>query len=77
MSTTKKSARRTRDTIVRKYGRGFYQKIGQQGGEESVNGGFASRKRGKDGLKGRQRAKVAGAKGGRANRRRVVRAKRK
>ena len=73
MSTTKKSARRTRDTN----GRGFYQKIGQQGGEESVNGGFASRKRGKDGLKGRQRAKVAGAKGGRANRRRVVRAKRK
>lgn len=40
MSTTKKSARRTRDTIVRKYGRGFYQKIGQQGGEESVNGGL-------------------------------------
>jgi hypothetical protein len=77
MSTTKKSARRTRDTIVRRYGRGFYQKIGQQGGEESKDGGFASRKRGKDGLRGKQRAKVAGAKGGRANRGKTLRRRRK
>lgn len=51
------------------YGDDFYRKIGKKGGENSVNGGFASCRVGKDGLTGHQRAKIAGAKGGRISRR--------
>lgn len=42
----------------------FYKKIGSKGGKNSTTGGFASDKQGDDGLTGRQRAKIAGAKGG-------------
>lgn len=47
----------------------FYRNIGRRGGENGHIGGFASDKVGKDGLTGRERARLAGAKGGRKSRR--------
>lgn len=47
----------------------FYGKIGSMGGRKSKNGGFASKKVGKDGLTGAERASIAGAKGGAVSRR--------
>lgn len=38
--------------------------FGAKGGMRSSNGGFASRKRGSDGLTGKERARKAGKKGG-------------
>lgn len=53
-----------------KHGQDFYKRIGHKGGTSGKhNGGFASTKRGKDGLTGSERAKIAGAKGGRKSRR--------
>lgn len=53
-----------------KHGIDFYKRIGHLGGTTGKhNGGFASTKRGKDGLTGSERAKIAGAKGGRKSRR--------
>lgn len=52
--------------------REFYQKIGRKGGlagRGNPDRGFASTKRGKDGLTGAERAKIAGAKGGKISRR--------
>lgn len=47
----------------------FYKKIGAKGGRNGNTGGFASDMVGEDGLTGRQRAKIAGAKGGKISRR--------
>lgn len=47
----------------------FYREIGRIGGMLGKTGGFASDKVGKDGLTGKQRASVAGIKGGRISRR--------
>ena len=51
----------------------FYKKIGAKGGSNGkgpgYKGGFASNEVGEDGLTGRQRAKLAGAKGGKISRR--------
>ena len=47
----------------------FYVKLGQKGGRAGNTGGFASETIGEDGLTGYQRARVAGAKGGRISRR--------
>ena len=47
----------------------FYKKIGAKGGRNGKTGGFASDVVGEDGLTGRQRAKLAGAKGGKISRR--------
>lgn len=55
--------------IREKYGEDYYKKIGAVGGSRSSNGGFASDKVGKDGLTGKQRAKIMGAKGGSISRR--------
>lgn len=52
-----------------KYGEGFYARIGKKDGRNGHTGGFASEVIGKDGLSGRQRAKIAGAKGGAKSRR--------
>lgn len=52
-----------------KYGRDFYARIGAKGGALGRTGGFASDKKGEDGLTGRQRAAIAGATGGRISRR--------
>lgn len=47
----------------------FYAKIGAKGGKKGKTGGFASNVVGEDGLTGAQRARIAGAKGGRISRR--------
>lgn len=52
-----------------RYGEDFYAKLGSIGGQHSTNGGFASEKVGKDGLTGRQRARIVGAKAGRISKR--------
>lgn len=56
--------RKTAKVNRKKYGKDFYKRIGALGGRHSTNGGFASDKVGKDGLTGRQRASIAGKKGG-------------
>lgn len=48
----------------------FYANIGRKGGKNGRTGGFASSVVGADGLTGQQRARLAGAKGGRISRRR-------
>ena len=47
----------------------FYARIGRKGGSVKTNGGFASDIVGDDGLTGRERAAIAGAKGGKKSRR--------
>ncbi|HMH70295.1 MAG TPA: hypothetical protein VK502_02760 [Candidatus Saccharimonadales bacterium] len=47
----------------------FYAKIGARGGQNGKTGGFASNVVGKDGLTGAERARIAGANGGRISRR--------
>lgn len=48
----------------KKYGDDFYKRIGAKGGRNGHTGGFGSSKVGKDGLTGKQRARIAGKKGG-------------
>ena len=69
MSGTKEGAKKASETNLRKYGKDYYARIGAMGGSMSVNGGFASDKVGKDGLTGRERAKIAGRKGGKLSKR--------
>ena len=52
-----------------RHGKDFYARIGRMGGKKGTTGGFASDKKGKDGLTGYERAKIAGAKGGKLSRR--------
>ena len=58
---------------LEKYGPDFYKRIGAKGGANGkgpgYKGGFASDEVGEDGLTGKQRAKLAGAKGGTISRR--------
>lgn len=58
---------------LEKYGPDFYKRIGANGGANGkgpgYKGGFASNEVGEDGLTGRERAKLAGAKGGAISRR--------
>lgn len=69
MSGTMDGGRKAAETNKKKYGKEFYALIGAMGGSRSVNGGFASDKVGKDGLTGRERAKIAGQKGGKKSKR--------
>ena len=73
MSGTLEGAKRAQATMKRIYGEEgrilFFKRIGQKGGRNSTNGGFASDKIGEDGLTGRERARIAGKKGGRISRR--------
>lgn len=69
MSGTKEGGRKAAATNKRKYGDEFYARIGKRGGHNGTTGGFASDIVGDDGLTGRERAKTAGAQGGRKSRR--------
>lgn len=51
------------------YDSDFYRRIGAMGGKKGKTGGFASDKPGKDGMSGRERARIAGALGGRTSKR--------
>lgn len=55
-------------TNKNKYGEDFYAVIGAKGGKNGKTGGFASNTKGVDGLTGRERARLAGAKGGKISR---------
>lgn len=69
MAGTKKGGAAAAATNRAKYGSDFYAKIGAKGGKLGRTGGFASDIVGEDGLTGRQRAALAGARGGRISRR--------
>lgn len=56
-------------TIKEKWGVDFYREIGRKGGKNGHTGGFASNVIGRDGLTGKERAIIAGRKGGTISRR--------
>ena len=69
MPGTKEGGIKARDTNFAKYGPDFYAKNGAIGGKLGTTGGFGSPHPGKDGLTGKERARIAGAKGGRISKR--------
>lgn len=69
MVGTKLGGKKASEKVKEKYGQDFYIEIGRKGGKNGNSGGFASGKVGKDGLTGRERAKIVGAKGGRISKR--------
>lgn len=69
MSGTVSGGKKAAKTNKVRYGKDFYKKMGKKGGQNSKNGGFASKKVGKDGLTGAERAKKVGAIGGSISRR--------
>lgn len=69
MSGTKEGGRKAAITNRIGHGEGFYARIGQMGGHNGTTGGFNSDVVGKDGLTGRERARIAGRKGGLISRR--------
>ena len=70
MPGTKAGGVKAAKTNKERHGDMFYARIGQRGGQRSMNGGFASNKVGKDGLTGAERAKKVGAIGGAKSKRR-------
>lgn len=64
MSGNVEGGKKTAETVKALYGKDYYARIGQRGGLIGRTGGFASRKIGADGLTGRERARIAGKKGG-------------
>ena len=63
MPGTKSGGFKAAETVKQQYGDDFYRRIGRKGGQNSRNGGFASKKVGDDGLTGFERARIAGRKG--------------
>lgn len=61
---TKEGGIKLAKTIRDKYGNNYWVEIGRKGGQIGRTGGFASEKVGADGMTGKERARVAGAKGG-------------
>lgn len=64
MVQTREGGRKTAQTIKEKWGTDFYREIGRKGGKNGHTGGFASDVIGRDGLSGKERARIAGKKGG-------------
>lgn len=69
MSGTPVGGDKAAKTNIKRHGKNFYAVIGQKGGRKGRTGGFASLKVGDDGLTGPQRARLAGAQGGKKSRR--------
>ena len=69
MAGTKSGGEKAARVNKAKYGEDFYAVIGAKGGKLGKTGGFASQHKGADGLTGRERARLAGAVGGRKSRR--------
>ncbi len=69
MAGTKIGGMKAAQTNKTKYGTDFYASIGAKGGKRGKTGGFASEIKGADGLTGKERARLAGSKGGRISRR--------
>ena len=72
MAGTVSGGKKAAQKNIKLHGKDFYREIGRKGGKRSTTGGFASQKVGKDGLTGLERAKLAGAKGGRISKRKPV-----
>ncbi len=72
MAGTKDGGLKAAATNKTKYGAEFYASIGAKGGKRGKTGGFASEIKGADGLTGKERARLAGSKGGRISRRTKV-----
>lgn len=73
MTGTKAGGKKCAITNKLRNGEDFYKRIGRIGGQRSTTGGFASNVVGKDGLTGRERAKLAGRKGGLISKRKPAR----
>ena len=69
MVQTKVGGKKAVKTIKEKWSVDFYREIGRKGGKNGHTGGFASDVIGRDGLTGKERAKIAGHKGGRISKR--------
>lgn len=69
MAGTKAGGEAAAITNKKLYGPDFYAKIGAKGGRLSRDGGFASTAVGRDGMTGRERARIFGAIGGKISRR--------
>lgn len=69
MSGTKAGGKKAAATNIAKYGKDFYRNMGKIGGRNGHTGGFASTGVGRDGLTGYERARIAGAKGGKISKR--------
>lgn len=69
MAGTVSGGKKAAQKNIKLHGKDFYREIGRKGGKRSTTGGFASQKVGKDGLTGTERARIAGAKGGRRSKR--------
>lgn len=69
MAGTKAGGLKARDANLKK-DPNFYSRVGAIGGRNGRTGGFASSVRGKDGLSGYERARIAGAR--KSRRRKVV-----
>lgn len=73
MSGTKAGGMKASATNRKLHGEDFYSRVGRLGGlagrGKGYGGGFSSEKVGPDGLTGRERAVIAGAKGGRNSKR--------
>lgn len=70
MPGTKIGGLKAAATNKKRHGEDFYAVNGRLGGQKSTTGGFNSDVVGSDGLTGRQRASIAGRKGGLVSRRR-------
>lgn len=64
MAGTKEGGKKAAKTTQVRYGADFHKSIGSIGGKRGNTGGFASKKVGKDGLTGPERAQLAGLIGG-------------
>lgn len=62
MPGTVEGGKKAAATTKKRHGKDFYSRIGKLSGTKI--GGFASKKIGKDGLTGRQRARIVGRAGG-------------
>lgn len=69
MVGTKAGGLKAAATNRERYGEDFYRRLGHEGGQNGHTGGFGSKKVGKDGLTGYQRARKVGQIGGRKSRR--------
>lgn len=69
MTGTKEGGIKAAITNKLKYGDDFYRRQGAKGGRVGHTGGFASELVGVDGLTGRERARIAGEKGGKISKR--------
>lgn len=66
---TRQGGLKAAESNYERHGKDFYRGIGAKGGAISRGGGFSPEHVYEDGLTGREKARIAGAKGGSASRR--------